>query len=47
MVKNEIKTQTLVLYNLKSITEENIAADEDYFVIMRKNREGLAKSFSR
>lgn len=36
-VKDETGTKALKLYNLESITDDNIKKNEDYFVIMKKN----------
>lgn len=47
MVQNETDTATLVLYNLESISEENIKAEEDYFNIMRKNKEALEQGLTQ
>lgn len=46
IVKNEAGVESLTLYNLESITEENIKNDEDYFVIMRKNIEAIKKALN-
>lgn len=46
MVQNETGIQTLMLYNLESLTKENIESGEDYLSIMKRNIEALDQSFS-
>ncbi|MBU9714701.1 metal ABC transporter solute-binding protein, Zn/Mn family [Evansella tamaricis] len=40
-VRQEVGAEALWIHNLESITEENVAAGDDYFSLMRKNIETL------
>lgn len=44
VVRNEMKAEALVLNPLEGLTKEEQAQGDDYFSIMRKNKENLAKS---
>lgn len=41
VIKNEIGAETLTIYNLESISEEDVDNNEDYISIMEKNIETL------
>ncbi len=41
VVKKETDTEALTLYNLESLTEDNIKNNENYFDVMRKNIDAL------
>lgn len=43
MIKSEIGAEAVTLYNLESITAEDIKNNEDYFSLMRKNLKTLEK----
>ncbi|WP_050182215.1 metal ABC transporter substrate-binding protein [Domibacillus robiginosus] len=45
-VQKETGTKTLTLYNLESLTKENIESGEDYLSVMKKNIEALDQGFS-
>ena len=45
-VQTETGSQTLILNNLESITDENINNNEDYLTIMRKNIEALSQGLN-
>lgn len=47
MVQNETGTETLMLYNLESLTKKDIESGEDYFSIMKSNIEALNQSFNK
>jgi zinc transport system substrate-binding protein len=44
VVKREVKAEALVLNPLEGLTEEEKAQGMDYFQVMRKNKEHLAKA---
>ncbi|MGA8944250.1 MAG: metal ABC transporter substrate-binding protein [Thermoactinomyces sp.] len=44
VIKNEIKAEALVLNPLEGLTETEMKRGEDYFSVMRKNKENLAKA---
>lgn len=46
IIKNEIGADSLTLYNLESISEEDEKNGEDYFSLMQKNLETLKKALS-
>ncbi len=41
MVKNETGTETLILHNLESLSNEDLENKKDYFVLMRENIKAL------
>lgn len=43
MIQREIGAETVTLYNLESISEEDMKNQEDYFSMMRKNLQTLEK----
>lgn len=43
MIQREIGAETVTLYNLESISAEDMKNEEDYFSLMRKNLETLEK----
>ena len=45
-VQKETGTKTLTLYNLESLTKENIESGDDYLSVMKKNIEALNQGFS-
>ncbi|MDQ0417979.1 zinc transport system substrate-binding protein [Croceifilum oryzae] len=44
VVKNEVKAEALILNPLEGLTAEEIKSKQDYFSVMRKNKENLAKA---
>lgn len=44
VVKNEVKAEALVLNPLEGLSESEMKRGEDYFSVMRKNKENLAKA---
>ncbi|TCP70196.1 metal ABC transporter substrate-binding protein [Baia soyae] len=44
VVKNEVKAEALILNPLEGLTTEDIKNKQDYFSVMRKNKENLAKA---
>lgn len=44
IVKNELKAEALQLNPLEGLTQEEISNHEDYFSVMKKNKENLAKA---
>ncbi|WP_158735212.1 metal ABC transporter solute-binding protein, Zn/Mn family [Alteribacillus sp. YIM 98480] len=46
VVQSEVGAESLYLHNLESLTEEDIANDEDYFTLMNKNIENLNEALN-
>ncbi len=43
-IQNEVKAETLIMNPLEGLTQAEIQKNEDYFSVMRKNKENLAKA---
>ena len=46
IIQNELGAQTLILHNLSVLTKEDIANNEDYFTLMRKNIDVLKQALT-
>ncbi|MEK4627554.1 MAG: zinc ABC transporter substrate-binding protein [Solibacillus sp.] len=47
IIQNELGANTLILHNLSVLTKEDIANNEDYFTLMRKNMDVLKQALEK
>ncbi|ATP41529.1 adhesin [Solibacillus sp. R5-41] len=46
IIQKELGAETLILHNLSVLTKEDVANNENYFTLMRKNMDALTKALS-
>lgn len=46
IIQRELGAETLILHNLSVLTKEDVANNENYFTLMRKNMDALTKALS-
>ncbi|MEK4426704.1 metal ABC transporter solute-binding protein, Zn/Mn family [Solibacillus sp. FSL K6-1523] len=46
IIQKELGAETLILHNLSVLTKEDVANNEDYFTLMRKNMNALTKALA-
>ncbi|MGE7021580.1 metal ABC transporter solute-binding protein, Zn/Mn family [Solibacillus cecembensis] len=46
IIQKELGAETLILHNLSVLTKEDVANNEDYFTLMRKNMSALTKALA-
>lgn len=46
IIQKELGAETMILHNLSVLTKEDVANNEDYFTLMRKNMSALTKALS-